>query len=227
MTDDRMVDEIAKRLFWHDSWPELPYDARDMEERWEAIGRDPDISDVRDLYRHVAALALDVINGGGLVTLDDVAMRLWWDDEHRGEEYDEKIAKIQWDAMGDGDPWARPLPEDLRDEYRETARVVCGTVGALSRKVVLPGVDSFGFQIAGKPLALKVLEEASEFAVAANDWLKSDKMDKELDRDMRGEWADVLQTLVNWAAAVGWSDKDIMDMMAACRERNRRRGRIL
>lgn len=103
----------------------------------------------------------------------------------------------------------------------------------MSRIVNFPPVQSFGHLDLDKWLAQKVLEEAAEFTVAAKEWIKA--RDNEafprhivaIQKDgMIDEYADVLQTLANWAVAIGLSDEDIEDAMLRCMERNRARGRM-
>lgn len=97
-----------------------------------------------------------------------------------------------------------------------------------ARIVRLPPVQSFGHYQADKWMLLKVLEESAELVEAGKQYLKADDLAEKLTLrvEMLGEWADVLQTLVNTAAAFGISDDSIACAMEDCLERNRRRGRV-
>lgn len=98
------------------------------------------------------------------------------------------------------------------------------------RLVHYPPVRSFGRLDPDKWLAQKTLEEAAEFTVAAKEWIKArdrgDALAEALKADMIGEYADTVQTLANWAAAIGLSDETIAQAMSDCLERNRRKGRL-
>lgn len=67
-----------------------------------------------------------------------------------------------------------------------------------NRIVKLPSVESFGRLTPDKWLLLKTLEESAEMVEAGKRLVKGDSTAR---RDLLGEWADVLQTLVNVATA--------------------------
>lgn len=96
------------------------------------------------------------------------------------------------------------------------------------RTVHMPPIRTFGHMVADKWLLLKTLEEAAELVEAGKRWVKAtDPGVKAAARDdMVAEWADVAQTLANTAAAFNITDGRIRDAMAACEERNRRKGRL-
>lgn len=98
----------------------------------------------------------------------------------------------------------------------------------MNRIVQLPPVQSFGHSEADKWLLLKNLEESAELVEAGKQYLKEDSPSERvlLREAMLGEWADVLQTLVNTAVAFGFTDTEIKLAMTQCLERNRRKGRV-
>lgn len=81
-----------------------------------------------------------------------------------------------------------------------------------------------------KVQCVKVLEEASELCESAKVLFKNDPAYKGLDfpdmrNDMLGEFADVLQTLVNLATVFNISEREINKAVKDCIARNRDRGR--
>lgn len=81
-----------------------------------------------------------------------------------------------------------------------------------------------------KAQCVKVLEEASELCEASKILFKNDPnymgMDvPELRKDMLGEFADVLQTLVNLAKVFNITDREINNAVKDCIARNEERER--
>lgn len=94
---------------------------------------------------------------------------------------------------------------------------------------VEPFARDFMAEQGGKALALKPLEEAAEAFGAwqrynGDEW---DDTDGDLERmlldDIADELADTIQACCNLAAALGVTD--LTPYLAACEERNRKRGR--
>lgn len=77
----------------------------------------------------------------------------------------------------------------------------------MNRIVQLPPVQAFGHSQADKWMLLKNLEESAELVEAGKQYLKEDSPSERvmLREAMLGEWADVLQTLVNTAVAFGFT----------------------
>lgn len=166
------------------------------------------------------------------------ATRTWTDGEV------DAAASILWDDLrGDCDDWDAPdwgelsdmskwgLVRQVRALLKAAAKVADGEDAAPTggnRAVHLPPIVTFGHMTPDKWLLLKTLEEAAELVEAGKRWVKAtdDAAKAKAWADMVTEWADVAQTLANTAAAFGITDGQIRDAMAACLERNRRKGRI-
>lgn len=120
---------------------------------------------------------------------------------------------VTWSVVRDVEetPW-KPTQPDANAIIR-TGRIVA-----------FPPVESFGRLERDKWLAVKNLEESAELVEASKRWLKTGS---DADRiDMLSELADVIQTLANLAVAFDITDGELKDAADACRERNRRKGRL-
>lgn len=91
--------------------------------------------------------------------------------------------------------------------------------------VHLPATIAFGRLEPDKWLLLKTLEEAAEMVDAGKAYINHEGDATAFVRFM-DEYADVVQTLANLAAAFDLRDSELHDAMRRCIERNRRRGRL-
>ena len=91
--------------------------------------------------------------------------------------------------------------------------------------VKLGAVRAFPGAVPDKAQALKPLEEAAEVFGAWQEWEGTDEQwsSESLKRFLMGEIADTIQACCNLAAALGVTD--LTPHLAACEEKNRRRGR--
>ncbi|MBT1162806.1 hypothetical protein JS541_13470 [Bifidobacterium sp. SO1] len=92
------------------------------------------------------------------------------------------------------------------------------------RVVTFPPVESFGRLERDKWLAVKNLEESAELVEASKRWLKSGSAADRI--DMLSELADVIQTVANLTVAFDITDRELSEALDACRERNRKKGRL-
>lgn len=99
----------------------------------------------------------------------------------------------------------------------------CREHAPFARRVSFEGVAFHpSMQRMDKAQAVKVLEEAAELSVAANEYRKGHgSRETVLD-----ELADVVQTLVNLCDAYGFSDSEIADACERVQRRNLDRGRF-
>lgn len=92
-----------------------------------------------------------------------------------------------------------------------------------NRIVKLPSVESFDRLTPDKWLLLKTLEEAAEMVEAGKRLVKGDSKGRP---ELISEWADVLQTLANVAAAFDITDEELAQSMDDCLVHNQERGRL-
>lgn len=91
--------------------------------------------------------------------------------------------------------------------------------------VHLPATIAFGRLEPDKWLLLKTLEEAAEMVDAGKAYINNEGDAVAFVR-FTDEYADVVQTLANLAAAFDLRDSELHDAMSRCVERNRARGRL-
>ncbi|WP_240539377.1 hypothetical protein [Bifidobacterium sp. SO1] len=120
---------------------------------------------------------------------------------------------VSWSVVRDVEetPW-KPTKIDPH-------AIVCS-----GRVVTFPPVESFGRLERDKWLAVKNLEESAELVEASKRWLKSGSAADRI--DMLSELADVIQTVANLTVAFDITDRELSEALDACRERNRKKGRL-
>ena len=96
----------------------------------------------------------------------------------------------------------------------------------MNLSVTIPPVRSFAHVEASKAQALKPLEEAAEVFAAWQRWdlwTGVDLRESMMRAEIVDECCDVITATCNLLAAIGVTD--LTEAMAACEERNRKRGR--